>query len=114
MAVEGPRRRELAEFVSDQDQDVELRLGSTNANKVWLNGELLTSNHIYHTGRDVDQYVGRGRMKKGANQILLKIAQNEQAEVWAQDWQFQLRICNRIGTAILSQDRPSTQTAAAK
>ena len=104
----------FAEFVSGKVQDVELRLGSTNANKVWLNGELLTANHIYHSGREVDQYVGRGQMKKGRNQILLKIAQNEQAEVWAQDWQFQLRVCDRIGTAILSQDRPTTQTTAAK
>ena len=103
----------FAEIIADKEQDVELRLGSTNANKIWLNGELLTANHIYHTGREVDQYVGRGRMKKGRNQILLKIAQNEQAEEWAQDWQFQLRVCDRIGTAILSQDRPSAQTAAA-
>ncbi len=96
------------EFVSDRERDVELRLGCINGNKIWLNGELLTANHVYHTGQQVDQYVGKGRLKKGRNTILLKIAQNEQTEEWAQNWQFQLRVCDAIGTAVLSQDRPTT------
>jgi hypothetical protein len=98
-----------AEFVSDSERDVELRLGSINANKVWLNGELLTANHVYHAGVLIDQYVGRGKLKEGKNTILVKIAQNEQTEAWAQDWMFQLRVCDAIGTAILSQDRPAAQ-----
>ncbi len=99
-----------AVFQSDKDQDVELRLGCINANKVWLNGELLTANNVYHSNTEIDQYVGRGRMNKGRNEILLKICQNEQEEVWAQRWEFQLRVCDRYGTAILSQDRPLAET----
>lgn len=94
-----------AEFVSDKDQEVDLRLGCINANKIWLNGELLTANHVYHANTSLDQYLARGQLKKGRNVILLKIAQNEQTEPWAQDWKFQLRVCDSIGTAILSQDR---------
>jgi hypothetical protein len=96
-----------AEFVADQPREVELRLGCINANKIWLNGELLTANPVYHTGQQVDQYVGKGRLKPGRNAILLKIAQNEQTEDWAQNWQFQFRVCDAIGTAVLSQDRPA-------
>jgi hypothetical protein len=99
-----------AVFQSDKDQDVELRLGCINANKVWLNGKLLTANNVYHANTEIDQYVGRGRMKKGRNEILLKICQNEQDENWAQRWQFQLRVCDQYGTAILSQDRPLAET----
>ncbi len=62
---------------------VELRLGCINANKVWLNGELLTANHVYHAGESIDQYKGQGQLKTGRNTILLKICQNEQTESWA-------------------------------
>jgi hypothetical protein len=101
-----------AEFVSEKDQVVDLRLGCINANKIWLNGEELTANHVYHAGQEIDQYLAKGKMKKGKNAILLKICQNEQTEMWAQNWQFQLRVCDTIGTAILSQDRPLAKTAA--
>ncbi len=99
-----------AEFPAEKAQDVELRLGCTNGNKIWLNGELLSSNHVYHSGMFVDQYVGRGRLKKGKNTILLKIAQNEQTEQWAQDWQFQLRVCDPLGAAVAAAK--SAQAAA--
>ncbi|MCA9175871.1 MAG: hypothetical protein KDB14_15405 [Planctomycetales bacterium] len=90
----------LAEFHSQQDRDCEIRIGCINANKVWLNGELLISNHVYHAGRGMDQYRGVGQLKAGVNRILVKVAQNEQTEQWAQDWQFQLRVCDSLGTAI--------------
>ena len=99
------------EFIAEKEQNVDLRLGCTNANKIWLNGEELTANHVYHAGQEIDQYIGSGKLKKGKNGILLKICQNEQTEAWAQNWQFQLRVCDKIGTAVLSQDRPLAKTA---
>lgn len=93
-------------FQSSADRDVELRLGCVCANKVWLNGELLMVNEVYHSGSSIDQYVASGRLKRGENVILLKICQNEQTENWAQDWEFQLRICDPVGTAVLAVDRP--------
>lgn len=99
----------FSEFFADKPQDVELRLGCINANKVWLNGKLLTANEVYHARTEIDQYVASGHLKKGRNTILLKICQNEQTESWAQDWKFQLRVCDQYGTAVLSQDRPTTQ-----
>lgn len=101
-----------AEFIAEKDQAVDLRLGCINANKIWLNGEELTANHVYHAGQEIDQYLAKGKMKKGKNAILLKVCQNEQTEMWAQGWQFQLRVCDTIGTAVLSQDRPLAKTAA--
>lgn len=89
-----------AEFTSPREAAAELRLGSVNANKIWLNGDLLATNAVYHSGSAVDQYVGSGKLKAGKNVILLKIAQNEQTESWAQDWKFQLRVCDAIGTPI--------------
>ena len=100
-----------AEFTADRAQPCELRTGSVNAHKVWLNGELIMANHVYHSGQEIDQYIARGELKKGKNEILIKVCQNEQTEPWAQVWQFQLRVCDTIGTAILSQDRPGQKVA---
>jgi hypothetical protein len=94
-----------AEFNSDRPQDADLRLGTENANKIWLNGKLLSSADVYHANGTMDQYVGRGRLNRGRNVILLKICQNEQTDAWAQDWKFQLRVCDSTGRAILATDR---------
>ena len=77
-----------AEFIADKAQPCELRLTSPNANKVWLNGELLAANHVYHANDPLDQYIARGTLRKGPNAILLKVCQNEQEEDWAQKWEF--------------------------
>jgi hypothetical protein len=96
-----------AEFQSPIAQSVELRLGSENANKIWLNGKLLFSAEVYHANGTMDQYVGRGELKPGRNLVLLKICQNEQTDAWAQDWKFQLRVCDASGKAVLASDRPA-------
>ena len=88
-----------------------MRLGCINAHKVWVNGELAGTNHVYHTGMEIDQYKFSVKLKAGLNTILLKVCQNEQTEPWAQRWQFQLRVCDDLGGAILSQDRQVPKTA---
>ena len=103
-----------AEFNSAEERPTELRLQSMNANKIWLNGELLTANKIYHAGSQIDQYIAHGQLKKGRNLILVKLCQNNQKEIWAQTWGFQLRVCDATGTAVLSQERvpkPNRQAA---
>ncbi len=101
-----------AEFDSAESRSADFRIGCINANKLWLNGVLLTANHVYHSGMEVDQYVATARLKQGRNTILVKVAQNEQKEDWAQRWQFQLRVCDELGTALLSQDRDLGQPTA--
>ncbi len=98
----------VAEFQCDHAGPVEIRLGTENANKIWLNGKLLASTDVYHNNIAMDQYVGRGELRSGRNVILLKICQNEQTEDWAQDWKYQCRVCDASGRAILSTDRPAT------
>ncbi len=94
-----------AEFDSPRPREIELRTGTGNANKVWLNGEQLNESKPYHAGDQIDQFVGRGKLKAGKNLILIKILQNEQTESWAQDWKFQLRVCDSLGTAVLAANR---------
>jgi hypothetical protein len=93
------------EFVSDKDQPAEIRIGCINAQKVWLNGELVISNAVYHAGSSVDQYRSPIQLRKGKNAILVKVCQNEQDQDWAQSWEFQLRVCDDTGKSIYSQER---------
>ena len=85
-----------------EERDAELRLGCKNAWKVWLNGELLFGRDEYHRGQQMDQYKLKCRLKKGANTVLVKCCQNEQKEEWTVEWEFQLRVCDSTGTAILA------------
>jgi len=94
-----------AEFVSQQRQEIQFRLTTLNAVKLWLNGTLIDQHTIYHSGSQLDQYVSTGVLQPGRNVILVKVCQNEQTQSWANVWQFQLRVCRADGTAVLSSDR---------
>jgi hypothetical protein len=90
------------EFQSDRAQEIEFRLSTQNAWKLWLNGEFLFGQEEYHRGNMFDQYAVRGRLKPGRNVILLKVCQNEQTQDWAQTWGFQFRVCDLSGRGIHS------------
>jgi hypothetical protein len=86
---------------SEKSTPVEVRLGSNNAVKVWLNGELVIAHEEYHhNGGRVDQYVGKAMLRPGANTLLVKVCQNEQKEEWAQSWSLQLRLCDSVGGGV--------------
>jgi hypothetical protein len=91
----------VADFVSGEERAAELRLGGKNSWKVWLNGEILFGRDEYHRGAMLDQYRLPCRLRKGSNTILVKCCQNEQLETWTVEWEFQLRVCDANGTAIL-------------
>lgn len=93
----------LAEFDSARERPLELRLGTQNAWKLWVNGDFLFSRDEYHRGMAFDQYRVPVVMRAGKNTILLKICQNEQKEDWAQSYQFQIRVCDATGSGVLSQ-----------
>jgi hypothetical protein len=97
-----------ATFHSDSDRPAELRLGTKNAWKVWLNGEYLFGRDEYHRGQQMDQYQLKVHLRKGSNVVLVKCCQNEQKEEWTVEWEFQLRVCDSAGSAILD-----SRTAAA-
>jgi hypothetical protein len=87
-------------FNYDQDEPVEFRLATPNAWKLWVNNELVFAREEYHRGSFFDQYRIPGKLKSGKNTILLKVCQNEQTQDWAQDWEFQFRICDVTGRAV--------------
>lgn len=92
------------DFYSAEESDAELRLGCKNGWKIWLNGAPVFGRDEYHRGAQLDQYKLKCRLKKGRNTILVKCCQNEQKEDWTVEWEFQLRVCDATGTAILGKD----------
>jgi len=94
-----------AEFISAAEQEVEFRVASDDAVKLWLNGTLIDEHNVYHAGSQMDQYTCRATLEAGRNVILIKACQNNQPEEWARGWSFQLRVCDATGGAILSTDR---------
>ena len=93
------------EFVTDAKREVEFRMASFNALKLWLNGRLIDQHNVYHGGSQMDQYICRAVLEPGRNQILVKVCQNSQTQPWAVHWWFQLRISDARGKAVLSADR---------
>jgi hypothetical protein len=85
----------------------QVRIGSINACKAWVNGRLLCAREAYHTGMFPDQYISDVMLEPGYNLLLLKICQNEQEESWAQKWEFQMRVTDPLGGAIGLATEPS-------
>ena len=90
----------VSSYDSPESRQAEIRIGTPNAHKIWVNGELVMSNEIYHNSNAIDKFGAPISLKKGENQIVMKICQNEQTEAWAQDWSFQVRICDSTGKAL--------------
>lgn len=91
------------------EQALELRLGTPNAWKLWVNGQLVFEREEYHRSSHMDQYRVPVNLKSGPNTILLKVCQNEQTQDWAQKYEFQLRVCDATGAGAA----PNTETASA-
>jgi len=95
-------------FTTDKARTVEFRLGTPNAWKLWVNGELIFGRDEYHRGTQLDQYRVQAKLRPGNNTILLKVCQNEQTEEWAQDYKYQIRVCDSTGAAILPAPAATT------
>ena len=83
-----------------------VRLGTPNAFKLYLNGDLLFARAEYHRGTKMDQYVIPCELAAGENLFLLKLLQNQQEQGWAQDYQIQFRVTDPTGAAIREVKAP--------
>lgn len=90
----------VTEFDAAEARPAELRLGCKNAWKIWLNGAPVFEREEYHRGMEIDQYRMPVTLRKGSNTILVKLCQDEQRRPWTTEWEFQLRVCDEVGTAI--------------
>lgn len=87
----------LAVIVADKETPVDVRVTSITAVRVFLNGKELYAREEYHHGAPFDASIGKGTLQKGENVLVLKVCQNNQQEAWAQNWFFQMRVCDDTG-----------------
>jgi hypothetical protein len=91
-----------AEFLAPKARRAEIRLGTKNGWKIWLNGRPVFGRDEYHRNMEIDQYRLPVELVAGRNVILVKCCQNEQTEEWTKEWEFQLRVTDEQGTPIAS------------
>jgi hypothetical protein len=96
-----------AEFTSSRPRRVDIRIGCYTAFKLWVNGRLLMDSGEAYAGMSLDHFIVKARLKGGKNVILLKVGQDKPPAIVPQLWQFQLRVCDSSGAAILSTTRPA-------
>ena len=76
-----------------------------------MNGKLLFERDEYHANAEIDQYPMPIQLQRGRNLILIKVCQNEELKEWTEEWEFQLRITDALGTPILSSRKPGSAAA---
>jgi hypothetical protein len=77
---------------SDADKDVEIRVGSDDGYKLWLNHQLIATVHEYRA-MEMDQETHKVKLNKGKNLLLIKVDQD------TGEYQFMLRVVTPDGKA---------------
>ena len=70
----------IGNFQAAIKTQAEVRVGSSNAVKIWVNGKRLGSREVYHTVDQIDQYVAPVELTARDNSIPVKVCQNKQHE----------------------------------
>ena len=78
---------------ADADKEVELRVGSDDGYKLWVNHKLVSEQNVYRA-MEMDQETHKVKLNKGKNLILLKVTQD-----WG-EFEFMLRVVDADGKEV--------------
>ncbi len=78
---------------ADTDKDVEVRVGSDDGYKLWINHQLISEQHVYRA-MEMDQETHKVKLNKGKNLLLIKVDQD------TGEFQFMLRVVGADGKEI--------------
>jgi hypothetical protein len=78
---------------SDADKDVEIRVGSDDGYKLWLNHKQIAEVHEYRSA-EMDQETHKVKLNKGMNLVIIKVDQD-----WG-EYQFMLRVVTPEGKEV--------------
>ena len=81
------------EITSDEERDATLYVGSDDTITVWINGEKVLSREVYR-GANLDQDQVPVHLKKGTNQVLVKVCQTFGG------WEFYFRLGDAYGVPL--------------
>jgi hypothetical protein len=77
---------------ADADKEVEVRVGSDDGYKLWINHQLISEQHVYRA-MEMDQETHKVKLNKGKNLLLIKVDQD------TGEYQFMLRVVGADGKA---------------
>jgi hypothetical protein len=77
---------------ADADKEVEVRVGSDDGYKLWINHQLISEQHVYRA-MEMDQETHKVKLNKGKNLLLIKVDQD------TGEFQFMLRVVGADGKA---------------
>jgi len=77
----------------DSDKDVEVRVGSDDGYKLWLNHKFVAEQNVYRA-MEMDQETYKVKLNKGMNLVLIKVTQD-----WG-EFSFMLRVVGADGKAV--------------
>lgn len=77
---------------ADADKDIEVRVGSDDGYKLWINHQLISEQHVYRA-MEMDQETHKVKLNKGKNLLLIKVDQD------TGEYQFMLRVVTPDGKA---------------
>jgi hypothetical protein len=80
----------LIDVISPDDREAQLRIGSDDGVKVWLNGQVVWTNQVPR-GLRLDEDVAPITLKKGTNRLLFKVDNGVEA------WELTVRITDASG-----------------
>ncbi len=101
-AIEGlglePQQEDILCYVAcwleaDADKEVELRIGSDDGYKLWVNHKLVGEQNVYRS-MEMDQETYKVKLNKGKNLILLKVTQD-----WG-EYEFMFRVVDAEGKEV--------------
>jgi hypothetical protein len=78
---------------ADADKEVELRIGSDDGYKLWVNHKLVSEQNVYRS-MEMDQETHKVKLNKGKNLILVKVTTD-----WG-EFAFMLRVVNAEGKEV--------------
>lgn len=84
----------LTYIKAPENMNAQLRVGSCDGVKVWLNGEKVWSNKLSRSAK-IDEDVVSVKLSAGRNELLLKVANQE-----TNDWGFYCRVTDANGKPI--------------
>jgi hypothetical protein len=90
----------VATVVAPDETKCQVRLASPNAIKLFVNGKEVYFKEEYHSGKKHDQHVANVTLKKGANELLVKVCQNDKSQPYMKPWEFAARVCDATGGAL--------------
>ena len=105
-----------AELTSPRDLAGQVRCGADDNCTVWLNGEKVFGREQWLNGTRFDRFVAPVQLRRGPNQLLVKICQGPQHKdpQVPNNWSLQLRLCDEDGKGLPLRNAPADAPEALK